>query len=49
MNSTENPNNPTTTPDCDDHARQAAIVDPFTGDERWVCQDCGADCGEVVR
>lgn len=35
--------------DCDRHARQAKVHDPFTDEARWVCQDCGADCGTATR
>jgi hypothetical protein len=33
--------------DCDDHAMQAMLVDAWTGEARWVCEGCGADCGEA--
>jgi hypothetical protein len=31
--------------DCDGHAMQAKLTDPDTGQARWACEGCGADCG----
>lgn len=32
---------------CENHRNQAKVQDPFTGEWVWVCEGCGADCGQA--
>lgn len=34
---------------CEDHRNQTKVQDPFTGEWTWVCEGCGADCGEATE
>lgn len=33
---------------CENHRNQAKVQDPFTSEWVWVCEGCGANCGEAT-